>query len=376
MSQNISKSHRLLYAVLFSILSVLFAAWAGFRLGFGLMRLTGYHHIFLITAIVMVGILFQGFSDMPGHRHFNPLYRLLVWMSGIIISLLIYGLMILFVFDVVSVIIFAVTRSGLPFEIGPIISFFAALAITIYGIIHARRIHTTDYSIKLQHGASGKRIVHLSDLHLGSVITKGYMRQMVRKVNALHPDLIVITGDIINHSAVREMHNPDSIADVLAQMKAPQGVFACLGNHDPAPDDPDLMRLLGRAHITLLDNRMVSLTDLDLAGRNGNSIDGRPPIKDWLPKRDESRPLVMLDHYPNGMDDAVEMGADLVLCGHTHKGQYFPCNLLLWRTYPGKLCYGLSTFGKSYGIVSSGTGYFQIPIRVGTISEIVCIDLL
>lgn len=375
MSQNIDKAHRLLYAVIFSILSVLFAAWAGFRLGFGLTRLTGFHHTLLITVIVMIGILFQGFSDMPGHRHFNILYRLLVWMSGIIISLLIYGLMILFVFDVISIVIFAVSRSGRLFEIGPVISFFIAAAITVYGIIHARRIHITNYSIKLQHGASGKRIVHLSDLHLGSVVTEGYMRQMIRKVNALHPDLIVITGDIINHSAVREMRSPASMADVLAQMRASEGVFACLGNHDPAPDDPDLVSLLGRAHITLLDNQMVSLRDIDLAGRNGNTIDGRPPIRDWLPRRDEARPLIMLDHYPNGMDDAVEVGADLVLCGHTHKGQYFPCNLLLWRTYPGKLCYGLSEFGKSYGIVSSGTGFFQIPIRVGTISEIVCIDL-
>lgn len=375
MSQNISKSHRLLYAVGFSVLSVLFAAWAGFRLGAGILKLSGSNHIFLITAIVMIGILFQGFSDMPGHRHFNLLYRLLVWASGIIISLLIYGLMLLFVLDVISIVLFAAKRWRELFFLGPILSLAAAGGITIYGIVHARKIYTTKYRVQLAHGACGERIIQLSDLHLGSVITRGYMRQMVRKVNALHPDLIVITGDIINHSAVREMRNPDAVADVLAQLRASEGVYASLGNHDPAPDDPDLVRFFLRAHIVLLDNSMIQLKNIDLAGRNGNTIDERPPIRDWLPKRDENRPLVVLDHYPNGIDDAVEVGADLVLCGHTHKGQYFPCQLLLWRTYPGKLCYGVSRIGKSYGIVSSGTGYFQIPIRVGTISEIVCIDL-
>lgn len=84
---------------------------------------------------------------------------------------------------------------------------------------------------------------------------------------------------------------------------------------------------------------------------------------------------IVLDHDPSGVREAQSCGADLVLSGHTHNGQFFPCNLFAKIAYPGCLTHGHTDLSGTHLIVSGGTGFFQVPVRTFSDSEIVCIDI-
>ena len=88
-----------------------------------------------------------------------------------------------------------------------------------------------------------------------------------------------------------------------------------------------------------------------------------------------SLPVVVLDHNPSGIPEAVEFGADLVLSGHTHKGQFFPVTYFTKLANGKHYFYGHEQFGKTYAIISSGAGFFQLPVRIGTSNEIVDIHI-
>ena len=87
-------------------------------------------------------------------------------------------------------------------------------------------------------------------------------------------------------------------------------------------------------------------------------------------------PLIVIDHNPQGNDEAVQCGADLVLCGHTHRGRMFPVNLLTKWAYGAPRFGGHHSWGKTHAVISAGCSVFQLPVRVGTSNEVVAIDLL
>ena len=87
-------------------------------------------------------------------------------------------------------------------------------------------------------------------------------------------------------------------------------------------------------------------------------------------------PTVVLDHNPSGISEAAEYGADLVLSGHTHKGQFVPVTYFTKLANGKHFFYGYEQFGKTQAIISSGAGYFQLPVRIGTDNEVVKIELL
>ena len=87
------------------------------------------------------------------------------------------------------------------------------------------------------------------------------------------------------------------------------------------------------------------------------------------------KPKIVIDHNPLGIEDAVKAGAALILCGHTHKGQFFPATLFTKWAYGRRGFYGHFQTGETHSVVSSGTGYFQLPVRLGTNSEVVVLHI-
>ena len=100
-----------------------------------------------------------------------------------------------------------------------------------------------------------------------------------------------------------------------------------LGNHDPNIEDQRFTNFLRHSQICLLHNKVIRILGLNIFGRTDSRSNYRAPLKELLKQTDPSRPLILLDHDPQGIPEAVRFGADLVLCGHTHKGQFFPVTL-------------------------------------------------
>jgi len=224
---------------------------------------------------------------------------------------------------------------------------------------------------RLPPSLSGTRIVQLSDVHVGPTIHRSFIETIVAQCNALTPDLVVITGDLVDGSVaeLREHVAP------LANLRAKYGVFFVTGNHEYYSGAADWCSELERLGVRVLRNERVSIgsesASFDLAGVDDHSAKGDGHGED-LPKalrgRDLSRELVLLAHQPRTILEAKDHGVGLQLSGHTHGGQLWPWTYLVRLQQP--VVAGLARFGDSLVYVSRGTGYWGPPMRLGAPSEI------
>ncbi len=234
---------------------------------------------------------------------------------------------------------------------------------------------------KLPRALSGFTIVQLSDLHIGLTLGRDWLAEIVNKVNELKPDMIAITGDLVDGSVDRLKNE----VAPLRELKAPDGVFFVTGNHEYYAGAVEWLKEIERLGIRVLRNERVSVgrgDDIfDLAGIDDHSSRGMAPghdgpdIKRALEGRDPNRELVLLAHQPLGMDEVAASDVGLMLSGHTHGGQIWPItNFVIFR-HPYNT--GLHRHGARTQIfVTQGTGYWGPPMRLGSESEIAVIKLM
>lgn len=255
----------------------------------------------------------------------------------------------------------------------------AVTATVIYGLVHARRgpfVRRVRVPLAtLPAAADGYTIVQLSDVHIGWTLGSHFAETVVAKVNALEPDLIVLTGDLVDGtvSALAEHVAP------LAGLRARDGVYAVTGNHEYYWDADAWLAHLGSLGLRFLRNECVTVRGLfELAGVD--DVTSRAMAAGYgedVPRavagRDPQRPLVLLAHHPSQVARAVEHGVDLQLSGHTHGGQLLPLGWLS-RLFEPHVA-GLTRFGATWLYVHQGTGFWGPPMRVGTSCEIAAIRL-
>ena len=252
-----------------------------------------------------------------------------------------------------------------------------------WGIRNARRRPTVvevDVPIKnLSPDLEGYRVAQISDLHVGPTIGADFARMVVDTVNGLKPDLVALTGDMVDGSVE---HLSSGVAP-LADLKATNGVFFVTGNHEYYSGvrawcgkmaDLGARVLLNEHHLIqrgagrLL---IAGVTDLS-AGRMVPSHKSDPAAA--LAGAPEHDVRILLAHQPNSCRAAERHGFDLQLSGHTHGGQMFPWNLLV--RFAHVIYRGLHAFGAGWVYVNTGTGYWGPPMRVGVQSEITLLRLV
>lgn len=232
---------------------------------------------------------------------------------------------------------------------------------------------------RLTTARSGYRIVQITDVHVGPTIGREFIEQIVARVNSLNPDLIAITGDLVD----------GSVADLaehvapLAKLRAKDGVFFVTGNHEYYSGADSWIAHLGtKLGVRVLRNEHVRIggdDGFDLAGIDDASSHGLveghgADLRKALDGRDASRACVLLAHQPRGIDLADALGVDLQLSGHTHGGQMVPWSFLVRLQQP--FVAGLHKLARAQIYVSRGTGYWGPPMRVGAPAEITEIELV
>ena len=229
---------------------------------------------------------------------------------------------------------------------------------------------------RLGKARSGYRIVQISDVHVGPTIGKDFIERIVARINELKPDLVAITGDLVDGS-VAELE--EHVAP-LAKLAAKDGVFFVTGNHEYYSGADEWIAHLGKLGVRVLRNEHVKIAGddgFDLAGIDDASSHGNghgPDLKKALTGRDDARACVLLAHQPKGIELADALGVDLQLSGHTHGGQMIPWNFLVRLQQP--FVAGLHRLLRAQIYVSRGTGYWGPPMRVGAPAEITEIELV
>ncbi len=225
----------------------------------------------------------------------------------------------------------------------------------------------------------GLRIVQLSDLHLGPILGRAWLEEVVSAVNQLRPDLIAITGDLVDG------HVADLREDVAAlrRLRAPHGVYFVTGNHEYYWDAlawVEEVRRLG-LDVLLNEHRIVTRGAARLLVAGVTDLSARASVRRHATdpaKAVAGAPAVdlrlLLAHQPKSVFAARTLGIDLQLSGHTHGGQFFPWNLLIGLFQP--LSKGLGRFDRTWLYVSRGTGTWGPPLRTGVPAEITELELV
>lgn len=216
------------------------------------------------------------------------------------------------------------------------------------------------------------RIVAISDLHLGYGIGEKEFEKWVDLINAENPDIVLIAGDIIDNS-VRPL-SEGRYAEAFHKIKAPMGIYACMGNHEYISGFKESEAFIKEAGVKMLRDS-VALVDscFYIVGRDDRSNPSRKPLQELVAGLDQTKPVIMLDHQPYNLEEAEANGIDIQISGHTHQGQVWPISLITKKLYERD--HGFIKKGNANIYVSSGIGIWGGKFRIGTQSEYVVIDV-
>jgi len=253
-----------------------------------------------------------------------------------------------------------------------------AMFVTV-GFVRAQALpRIVNLEVQLAHlppSLDGFKVVQLSDVHLGTFARLARFRGLVGKVNTLAPDLVVITGDLVDEEASQlAPYEP-----ILAALRARHGVLAVAGNHDFFGGIDELVRRAAQCGIRFLRNEKVTIAGaIQVYGiddpivarlRGGRSVS----FESVLGPEVREQPSILLYHQPIGYPRLAELGVGLVLSGHTHGGQLWPLVYISRLFYP--YISDHFSIGTSHFYVSRGTGTWGPPMRFGVPPEIVVIRL-
>ena len=255
-------------------------------------------------------------------------------------------------------------------------------AVTLTGFVNARRVaRVVRVDIPLEavgEELDGLTIAQISDVHVGPTIKGDYVRGIVERVNGLNPDIIAVTGDMVD-GRVEQLAGE---AAPLGGLRARHGAFVVTGNHEYYAGADEWMAEFGRLGLQPLANahRVIEHNGarLVVAGVNDYSAARLDPARGSDPGAaiagsPAEAPKILLAHQPRTAPAALEAGFDLQLSGHTHGGQFWPWNHFVRMQQP--FVAGLRRLGKLSIYTSRGTGYWGPPKRFGAPSEITLITL-
>ncbi|MCX6788318.1 MAG: metallophosphoesterase [Candidatus Jorgensenbacteria bacterium] len=254
--------------------------------------------------------------------------------------------------------------------------FIIAFFFSLYGVWNAMNPQVKEVSVaipNLPEEWKGKKVVQLSDVHLGIVHREDFMRDIVTKIEAVNPNMVVITGDLFDgmDGDVTPLVRP------LLDLKPSNGMYFITGNHETYLGVDDALLALSKTNVKVLKNEVVDVNGLKLIGINYPTLDENENVStilDSLKEKYFGMPNILLYHAPTSIAEIKARGVNLQLSGHTHKGQLFPFGYITKLIYKG-YDYGLFTEGNYSLYTTNGVGTWGPPMRTGNTPEIVVITL-
>lgn len=260
---------------------------------------------------------------------------------------------------------------------GAKIVYVTVIVLIITGSVNAWIRPVREISIRSGKVTRPVSIVFVSDIHLGILINRNDAEKLVRKINRLHGDLVIIGGDIFDGD-LYSVYAQNS-AEPLSKISAPLGVVAVTGNHDYFGDIKAAVSLMRQNGIRVLMDECAIVGDFRIIGRvdsHGAEMAGieRKTLNGILSGCSGSYPLIVVDHEPVSISESVAQGAFLHLSGHTHAGQMWPVSIITSRLF--ELDRGYRVIDNTHCVVSSGYGTWGPPVRIGNRPEVLKINII
>lgn len=238
--------------------------------------------------------------------------------------------------------------------------------------------HPTVTELNLQvnkevEGLDKLRVVMVADIHVGYLIDRNVLKMYIDRIMEQKPDIILMAGDIIDFDlpplVSQNMH------EEFLRLKAPYGVYASTGNHEYRLNAEDKIAWLNdKAGLKVLRDEYVKVDDkFYIIGREDDKAPVRKNLQSVMEGVDRNYPLIVINHEPHSLAQESAENIDLALYGHTHNGQLFPYNILISWIY--EVGHGYKKKDNTHIYVTSGLGLSGPQYRIGTISEIVVVNL-
>jgi predicted MPP superfamily phosphohydrolase len=319
------------------------------------------------------------------------------FMSALYLSPMLYGFLLTLLADAMRIInnVIAITRLPPPYPAKARLCavssvFITSVIITLAGVWNANNPVIVKHQLRrddFPNTAGGNfslRMALLSDIHLGQLTGPRYLEKLVSLVNDASPDIVLILGDTIDSQGFfRDEAKKTEAMNLLSSFKSKLGTWAVMGNHDYYAGHADVEDFFAGTSVRLLIDKAEILDGkFVLVGRDDRSGEyyrrARKSISDIVSPIISgdgavSHPLIVMDHQPFGLGDAVGRGAILQVSGHTHRGQLFPINFFIAGIY--EKSYGLYKKENTHYYISSGAGVWGTPVRTVGRPEVVIIDL-
>lgn len=276
----------------------------------------------------------------------------------------------------------AAARPGVPPPyVWGLLAWSAVFLLLLYGTWNAGRPVIRRHRVAIGKAAGDLKSLNavlVSDVHLGPIVDNRRLEALVHTLNGLEADVVFFAGDTIDENVA--FFTAQGMPAILRRLKTKYGAFAVLGNHEYIGGQSKwAATALAASGLTVLRDGWVKVAGgVYIAGRDDRSrgrFAGRPraPLAAVLAGIDPSLPVILLDHQPVGHDEARLQCVDLQLSGHTHRGQFFPNNLVTSRVFA--VDWGYLRIESLQIIVSSGYGTWGPPIRIGSRPEVVHIAI-
>ena len=222
------------------------------------------------------------------------------------------------------------------------------------------------------------KILMASDIHLGALIGERQELKLVRIINEQKPDLVLLCGDLVDGDIGPVLRK--NLGKHIQEIRTPMGVYAIPGNHEYIGGIQNTLPYLKSINIKVLRDEVVTLPNgIQLVGRDDRDSrrmgggDNPHELKLLAKDLDPAKPIIVMNHQPFHLEEAVEIGADLHLSGHTHDGQMWPLNYVTEAIF--ELSWGLMKKNNTYFYVSSGFGSWGPPVRTGNSPEVVVFQI-
>lgn len=216
------------------------------------------------------------------------------------------------------------------------------------------------------------RIGMASDMHIGKLFGAKRLDDLAAIMNREKVDIILIPGDVMDDNV--DAYRAENMQPSLQKLRAPLGVYATLGNHDLFGHQRDISDELTQAGIRVLANESLVVDNrLLVVGRNDDTDKNRPSTAKLLENQNTELPVLLMDHRPTGIEEHAKLPVDVQVSGHVHNGQVAPANLIVRLL--NRVHYGYEQINNGHFFVTSGYGFWGVPLRLGSQSEVWIIEV-
>lgn len=332
------------------------------------------HRIALFLGLIFLSLSFIAamvMSRLDG----NIFYRAFYLFSGIWLGIL-FNLLLASIIIWITIGLFKLIRRNLNKKVLSGILFLLAVIVSAYGVYNAFHLKITHITAKIPNLPPAwvdKQIVQISDTHFGIVHRAGLMNKITEEVNAIKPEIMVITGDLLDGLDGQFVF----LTDALNQLQTKKGVYFVTGNHETYAGIKDVFANLANTQVKVLKDEVVDIDGLKIIGisypekeeKNMAITTAQSLQKDFI-----GSPNILLYHSPTNIDEFKNLGVNLQLSGHTHEGQLFPFEYIVRLIYTNRSS-GLWQSDNYTLYTTSGAGTWGPAMRTDSRSEIVVITL-